>query len=146
MLLWLHRTLCVVVLLSPFPPTPLIIPDPSLRGVFNTVNMSYSRVTNGLTVTTYLPVTSYTPSSECYGYYRSDVGLGLMAFDPAYGYSVDAAVTCEPTVVTTWWLSLAPANAETIVELGPLTCPDQWSTVALSEADASSTMKMCCPS
>ncbi|KAJ5609912.1 lpxtg-domain-containing protein [Penicillium herquei] len=107
---------------------------------------TWAPTTHGTQVTSWLPVTSYTPSAACYGYFRYQAGQGLMAFDPAYGYSVNASVTCEPAAITTWSLSLSPANSKTYVSLGPLTCPDAWSTVAQSEENASSTAKMCCPS
>ncbi|KAJ6035730.1 hypothetical protein N7540_000009 [Penicillium herquei] len=107
---------------------------------------TWAPTTHGTHVTSWLPVTAYTPSAACYGYFRYQPGQGLMAFDPAYGYSVNADVTCEPKAITTWYLSLSPANSETYVSLGPMTCPESWSTVAVSEENVSSTAKMCCPS
>ncbi|KAI0475656.1 hypothetical protein GGR56DRAFT_695430 [Xylariaceae sp. FL0804] len=111
--------------------------------------MIYPAVTSSGVVTSFIPLTTvFTPSAGCSGRYRLD-GPSLVAFDPGYGLDIDPDVRCAPSAVTTWWeqgrLGFDGAG-HTAISLGPLTCPDDWITVASSVGeDRSSTLAMCCP-
>ncbi|KAJ5588161.1 hypothetical protein N7537_010839 [Penicillium hordei] len=109
----------------------------------------YPAETNSGTVTSYVPLTTtWTPSPECFTKYRLD-GPSLMAFDPAYGLDVETGVLCGPPAMTTWWeqgLLGDHGSYATRISIGPMSCPDNWSTLASSTKDSSSVLEMCCPS
>ncbi|KAK6949230.1 hypothetical protein Daesc_009304 [Daldinia eschscholtzii] len=109
----------------------------------------YPAVTSNGVVTSFVPLaTSFTPSSECSGYFRLN-GPSLVAFDPGYGLDIDDSVRCVPSAVTTWWEQGRLGtndDGHTALSLGPLICPYEWQTVATSIKDKSSTLAMCCPS
>ncbi|KGO75606.1 hypothetical protein PITC_050360 [Penicillium italicum] len=109
----------------------------------------YPAETNSGTVTSYVPLTTtWTPPSECYTKYRLD-GPSLMAFDPAYGLDVETGLVCGPPAMTTWWeqgLLGDHGSYATRISIGPMSCPDNWSTLASSTKDSSSILQMCCPS
>ncbi|KAJ5918617.1 hypothetical protein N7466_010609 [Penicillium verhagenii] len=103
--------------------------------------------TDGSTITSFLPLaTVYTFPGSCSTKYRLD-RPSLMAFDPAYGIDVQTGVDCGPAAVTTWWNSPDVTNGgyKTVVSIGPVKCPSDWSTVASSTKDSTSTALMCCP-
>ncbi|KAI1498314.1 hypothetical protein F5X99DRAFT_393968 [Biscogniauxia marginata] len=110
----------------------------------------YPAETTSGVVTSFIPLTSvFTPTAECTSYFRLN-GPSLVAFDPGYGLDIDTNVRCLPSAVTTWWeqgrFGDAGDGDHTAVSIGPLTCPNEWSTVASSVKDGSSTLAMCCPS
>lgn len=109
----------------------------------------YPAVTSNGAVTSFVPLTTvFTPSADCSNYYRLN-GPSLVAFDPGYGLDIDTQVRCLPPAVTTWWEQGrlgAVDDDHTALSLGPMTCPDEWTTVATSIEDRSSTLAMCCPS
>ena len=102
---------------------------------------------HGDVVTSWIPVESAFPARpECTDKlwnYAQDIIAG---WDPGYGVSANLDVTCHPKAVTTWWLQerLGP-NTETVVSLGPVTCPEDYTTAATRVEDASSTLVACCP-
>lgn len=101
------------------------------------------------TVTSFIPLTTAWPSSsECDHYFRLN-GASLMAYDPGYGLEIDRNVICAPPAVTTWWEQgrLGGGNQyHTAVSIGPMVCPEAFSTVVTSVKDGTSTLAMCCPS
>ena len=110
----------------------------------------YPAVTISGVVTSFIPLTTtYTPTPSCTEQYRLN-GRSLVAFDPGYGLDIDSEVVCAPSAVTTWWEQGRFGHGDdadhTAVSIGPLTCPDEWSTVVTSVKDVSSTQLMCCPS
>ncbi|KAK3940538.1 hypothetical protein QBC46DRAFT_125153 [Diplogelasinospora grovesii] len=110
----------------------------------------YPAETNSGAVTVWIPLTTtFTPSPSCTSQFRLD-GPSLVAFDPGYGLDINPAAACAPPAVTTWWeqgrLGAGNAQAHTAASLGPMTCPDEWTTVDSSVKDRSSTLEMCCPS
>lgn len=110
----------------------------------------YPAETNSGVVTSWIPLTTvFTPSASCTSQFRLD-GPSLVAFDPGYGLDIDSNAECAPPAVTTWWeqgrLGGGDGNGHTAVSIGPLTCPDEWTTVASSTSQGSSTAFMCCPS
>ncbi|KAL4745270.1 hypothetical protein BDW72DRAFT_61896 [Aspergillus terricola var. indicus] len=108
----------------------------------------YPAETNGDEVTSFIPLTTAWPSSSgCASYFRLN-GPSLMAFDPGYGLEINTDVRCCPPAVTTWWnqgLLGGGYEDHTAVSIGPMTCPEDWSTVVSSVRDHSSTLAMCCP-
>ncbi|RHZ72042.1 hypothetical protein CDV55_106432 [Aspergillus turcosus] len=109
----------------------------------------YPAETNAGTVTSFIPLTTAWPSSSgCGSYFRLD-GPSLMAYDPGYGLAIDTNVICAPPAVTTWWeqgLLDGGNQYHTAVSIGPMTCPEAFSTVVTSVKDGISTLAMCCPS
>ncbi|KAL2829859.1 hypothetical protein BJY01DRAFT_254855 [Aspergillus pseudoustus] len=109
----------------------------------------YPAETNGDSATSFIPLTTAWPSSSgCASYFRLN-GLNLVAYDPDYGIEIDTDVRCAPPAVTTVWNQefLGGGYSDhTVVSLGPMTCPEHWSTVVTSVKDYSSTLAMCCPS
>ncbi|KGO40815.1 hypothetical protein PEXP_086270 [Penicillium expansum] len=101
------------------------------------------------TVTSYVPLTTtWTPPSGCSTKYRLD-GPSLVAFDPAYGLDVETGIVCGPPAMTTWWeqgLLGDGGSHKTRLSIGPMSCPEDWSTLASSTKDSSSVLEMCCPS
>ncbi|KPM41817.1 hypothetical protein AK830_g4751 [Neonectria ditissima] len=100
--------------------------------------------------TTWIGLTTvYTASAECRSQYRLN-GPSLVAFDPGYGLDIDPSIICAPPAMTTWWeqgrLGRANDQDNTVVSLGPMTCPKDWITVVTSVQDEISTLAMCCPS
>ncbi|KAB8234047.1 uncharacterized protein BDW43DRAFT_66959 [Aspergillus alliaceus] len=109
----------------------------------------YPGETNGGTVTSFIPLTTAWPaSSGCASYFRLN-GPSLMAYDPGYGLEINTDVICGPPALTTWWEQGRLGGGgpyHTAVSIGPLTCPEDFSTVVSSVKDSSSTLAMCCPS
>lgn len=70
----------------------------------------------------------------------------IVGWDPGFGISVDTNMRCMPEAVTAWWDQdrLGP-NSETIVSIGPLTCPEPFTQVHTWDR-VSSTIIACCPS
>lgn len=70
----------------------------------------------------------------------------LVAWDPGFGISVSKDLRCVPEAATTVWdQDRLGSNSDTIVSIGPITCPEAFSQVATSVIDASRTMVACCP-
>ncbi|KAI1079998.1 hypothetical protein F5B20DRAFT_580791 [Whalleya microplaca] len=110
----------------------------------------YPAETSSGVVTSFIPLTTvFTPPVECASHFRLD-GPSLVAFDPGYGLDIDTDVRCAPSAVTTWWeqgrFGGGSDTDHTAVSLGPLTCPDKWTTLASSTKDDTSTLALCCPS
>ncbi|KAH9988826.1 hypothetical protein F4779DRAFT_610745 [Xylariaceae sp. FL0662B] len=110
----------------------------------------YPPETSSGVVTSFIPLTTaFTPSVECTSYFRLN-GPSLVAFDPGYGLDINTDVRCAPSAVTTWWeqgrFGGGSDTDHTAVSLGPLTCPDEWTTLASSVKEKSSTLALCCPS
>ncbi|KAF2233587.1 hypothetical protein EV356DRAFT_533590 [Viridothelium virens] len=92
------------------------------------------------------------PSLKCRSSYRLD-GPSLMAYDPAYGIDIDQTVVCQPPQVTTWWggpegpgVLVATGSQHTALSIGPIVCPEDFSTILSTVQEGSSTHAMCCPS
>lgn len=101
------------------------------------------------TITSFIELpTIFTPPSSCSTIYRLN-GFSLVAYDPGFGIDIDTRVRCAPGAVTTWWeqarLGIITGEGHTAVSIGPLACPDRWTTVATSIKNEISTLAMCCP-
>ncbi|KAK4236479.1 hypothetical protein C8A03DRAFT_45525 [Achaetomium macrosporum] len=109
----------------------------------------YPPETNDGVVTSWVTLTTvFTPSIGCESKFRLN-GPSLVAYDRGYGLDIDPKVKCAPPAVTTWWEQgrLGGGNdaGHTAASLGPMTCPNAWTTVVTSIRGASSTLAMCCP-
>lgn len=70
----------------------------------------------------------------------------IVAWDPGFGISVSKDLRCVPEAATTVWdQDRLGSNSDTIVSIGPITCPEAFSQVATSVLDASRTLVACCP-
>lgn len=73
----------------------------------------------------------------------------LAAWDPGYGLFVDKTLKCQPPQHTTWWnadaLSLGIDTEETRLSLGPIVCPEAYTTATTITNAGSSTFVACCP-
>ena len=103
--------------------------------------------TTGAVVTSWIPLESAFPArQECTDKLWNYVGDIIAGWDPGYGVSANFDVTCHPKGVTTWWLQeRLGSNSDTVVSLGPVTCPEDYTTATTSAKDISSTLIACCP-
>lgn len=107
----------------------------------------YPPETHGGTVTSWVPITTVWPSqSGCDQSFWSYVPSTIAGWDPGYGMSVDASVSCLPEAATTWWnQERLGVNRQTVMSIGPITCPEAYTTAMTSAQDATSTLVACCP-
>lgn len=99
-------------------------------------------------------VTSWIPFNTPYSMHVEDCTSAfwasdseLVAWDPGYGISVNHNLRCVPQAVTTWWAQgWLGLNTETVVSIGPLTCPEAFRQVATHVEDETRTRVACCPS
>ncbi|KAE8332174.1 hypothetical protein BDV39DRAFT_200328 [Aspergillus sergii] len=97
-------------------------------------------------VTSWLPLTTaWNLPSGCSPNFHINAAA-LTAFDPGYGLEGDPLVRCVPPEMAAWWEQAALGHPDTLISLGPLTCPDYLYTAGISVKDYSSTLAMCCPS
>ena len=103
--------------------------------------------TNNGVVTSWLPVPTAWPSAPpCSTEIYTQIGGGVArAFDPFYGKEIDTQNTCLPPAATLWW-SQAQGPAQTVTSLGPLLCPEMYTTGTTSVLNSLSTFVACCPS
>ncbi|KAI5861257.1 hypothetical protein GGS23DRAFT_577781 [Durotheca rogersii] len=103
--------------------------------------------TNDGIVTSWIPIPTTHPSQPgCENLIWKYVPNVIAAWDPGYGIEVRKDVTCHPKAMTTWWRQdQLGANKETVMSLGPVTCPQDYYTATASAKDASSTYVACCP-
>lgn len=107
--------------------------------------------TDFATVTSWLPLK--TPFPLPLGCSSSISAFGtnaIIAFDPGYGLSIDINAKCVPEAVTSWWETrdarLTAGGVTTIYSIGPLVCPDAYTTALTSVFDSAKTQILCCPS
>ncbi|KAI1778186.1 hypothetical protein F4818DRAFT_289064 [Hypoxylon cercidicola] len=103
--------------------------------------------TNTGVVTSWIPITTAHPTHPgCESLIWKYNPTVLAAWDPGYGVEVDTDATCLPKPVTTWWLQdrFGPIK-ETVLSIGPVTCPQDYYTATTSKKDDSSTYVACCP-
>ena len=117
--------------------------------IFSLVMATFHPVeTNAGTTTTWIPITTELPlvpacSAAIYSQ-QGDQGK-LIAFDPFY-YTIDTTFTtaCIPPEATEWWNQ--PINSSIVSSLGPITCPEAYTTAFNISASSGSTRVGCCPS
>lgn len=102
--------------------------------------------TNDGVVTSWMPITTAHPSvNGCSDLIWSYVANTVAAWDPGYGLDV-ADSQCLPKPATTWWdQDRLGKNTETVMSIGPITCPEAYFTAKTSVKDSSSTLVACCP-
>jgi hypothetical protein len=114
---------------------------------------SYPAVTAGASaviVTSWLPVTTaWSAPTACASIIWEGYPPNLALNDPGYGIYVDPSVTCLPPAATTWWeqghSSYGTGAGTTTFSIGPIVCPQAYTTATTSVYD-SSTFVACCPS
>lgn len=107
---------------------------------------SYPPVTNAGIVTSWLPITTAWPSSAaCSTLVWEGYPPYQVIYDPGYGISVDLSLKCLPPAATTWWEQDHSNLGTTSFSLGPIVCPQAYTTASTSVQD-SSTFVACCPS
>jgi len=139
---------------------PFSLPNSSLllKGSTFVFNMSTSTPspthppeTNLGIVTSWLPLTTAYPSqsgcsADIYARWGITSGYNAVAFDPDYGISVNTSVSCLPVQATTWWEQLGLQDTtSTVISLGPVVCPAQYTTIGTSLVGVGSTLVVCCP-
>ncbi|KAG7109198.1 hypothetical protein HYQ45_017923 [Verticillium longisporum] len=112
---------------------------------------SRSPEVNGDMTTIWIPLTTAYPChTSCSSlFWRLDKeDSPIVAWDPGYELWVDPSASCQPAAVSSWWH--AEDRDEDIVQtrwsLGPLVCPEAYTTATTSDAGAGSTLVGCCPS
>ncbi|CRK20542.1 hypothetical protein BN1723_000359 [Verticillium longisporum] len=111
---------------------------------------SRSPEVNGDMTTIWIPLTTAYPChTSCSSlFWRLDKeDSPIVAWDPGYELWVDPSASCQPAAVSSWWH--AEDRDEDIVQtrwsLGPLVCPEAYTTATTSDAGAGSTLVGCCP-
>jgi len=107
--------------------------------------------TNSGIITSWLEVTSAWPSvsqcsTEIYSQIGDGEGLAAIAFDPYFGSSISTQITCLPPIATSWWNQVLQTPLQTITSIGPLVCPQLYTTATTSVLNPASTFVACCPS
>ncbi|KAM0327665.1 hypothetical protein ACHAQA_005958 [Verticillium albo-atrum] len=107
---------------------------------------------NGDLTTVWIPLETAYPSHASCGslFWRLDKqdDTPIVAWDPGYELWVDPSASCQPPAVSSWWH--AEDRADDIIltrwSLGPLVCPEAYTTATTSDAGGGSTLVGCCPS
>ena len=107
----------------------------------------YPPETNTGTLTSWIPIiTTFASPSGCESLYWSYVIGTLAVWDPGYGISVDTHIKCHPRAATSWWdQGRLGVDSATVVSLGPITCPSDYTTVTTMIQNQFSTFVACCP-
>ncbi|KAH8667617.1 hypothetical protein BGZ60DRAFT_564800 [Tricladium varicosporioides] len=97
------------------------------------------------TTTTYLPLTSAWPSiNQC----NSDIYWipdgSAVIYDPSIGAS-NTLLRCLPPEATQWWLQSKPTPQFTVTSLGPVVCPQAYTTAFTRIEGEGTTLVACCP-
>ncbi|KAF4624990.1 hypothetical protein G7Y89_g13179 [Cudoniella acicularis] len=106
---------------------------------------------NGV-VTSWFPASTAWPAvRQCSTLYYSHAqantgGFSGTAFDPWYGQHWSTNLDCLPDAVTSWWQQTYLTPVQTVTSVGPLVCPELYTTASTSVLDSSSTFVGCCPS
>jgi hypothetical protein len=128
-----------------------------LRSTLSTVGptsvptqLSKSLVSFRGTTTAWLAMTtslSADPRCSNHVYNHNAEQPSLIAFDPHLGGAAD--ITCLPPAATEWLFQKAQSprtTEETVKILGPMSCPDAYTTASMSLRNEQSTLVYCCPS
>lgn len=114
--------------------------------------------TNSGIVTSWLPLTTpfpYNSNGACSLGSWASSGNGpdrdsiALAFDPDSNYANQFANNCLPTEVTKWWNQRATTGhggLATQYSIGPIVCPEIYTTATTSDLGGGSTQVACCPS
>ncbi|KAH8601784.1 hypothetical protein B0O99DRAFT_200541 [Bisporella sp. PMI_857] len=69
----------------------------------------------------------------------------VVAYDPYYGINFNTRLTCLPPVATSWWMR-TQTPLRTITSMGPVACPEEYTTASASTVSSGSVLVACCPS
>lgn len=124
-----------------------------------TTAITHPPETNFGTITSWLPLTTtYPAQAGCsssfwarWGFYQSaGQNYQLVGFDPGYDISVGSGASCQPAAVTSWWetrdASLTASGVTTRYSIGPIVCPQAYTTVGTNVVGLGTTQVACCPS
>jgi len=105
---------------------------------------------NAGVTTSWLPMsTPWVSIAGCESSFWKVIPTVLAGWDPGYGTFVQPGLSCHPPQVTTWWdenhLFTDINTQATQFSLGPVVCPQAYSTVHTSVNDGASTFVACCP-
>jgi len=104
-------------------------------------------ITSLSVTTSFVPFATEWPVTDaCASQLYSQNGqVHFTAWDPLYYSSVDPReLTCLPPAITSWWFQ---QRTQTFTSsLGPLVCPDAYTTASASALNAKTAMVFCCPS
>lgn len=103
------------------------------------------------TITSWLPMSTAWPSvSGCESQMFKFVPQILAGWDPGYELFVPGAATCLPPQMLTWWdadkLTLGIDTTKTKLSVGPIVCPEAYTTATTITNAGKSTFVACCPS
>ena len=132
------------------PRSPLYVGNTQLLVSAMTSYLSHPPETGTATVTSWVPLTTAFPyqsgcSTAYWARWGFSAGYNAVAFDPAYGTSVDSNTICLPSAVTEWW-DQGGSTSATITSIGPIVCPEAYTTASTSILNSLSTFVVCCPS
>lgn len=100
------------------------------------------------TLTSWIPLTTrYTGhAAQCSTkFWQLNSNDDFVAWDPGFGISIQD-LRCVPEAATTVWdQDRLGNNTDTVVSIGPITCPEAFNPVATSVIDESRTQIACCP-
>jgi hypothetical protein len=114
------------------------------------VYASKTAETHSGTATSWIPLITAPPIDRRCGdhlYSPDDTYHTLVAFDPHL--EATANITCLPREAAKWYMQKnLPFGAKTgtVTSLGPMICPNGYTTASRSRKDVRSTMIFCCPS
>jgi hypothetical protein len=112
------------------------------RNMTSTVSGRPAEVNAG-TTTSWLPMSTAWPSIPgCESSLWKFIPT-LAGWDPGYGISAQPGLSCQPPQVTTWWDRNVDASIQ--FSLGPVVCPEAYSTATTSLNAGGSTFVGCCP-
>ena len=103
------------------------------------------------TVTSWLPLTTtFASNPACSNAIYSQVSGQLVAFDPLYAAVIDVpfSTQCLPFEGTMWWNQIPRAVGTTSIvsSLGPIVCPEAYTTAFTLALESATTKVACCPS
>lgn len=119
--------------------------------IMSSVTTHPPETTSG-TITSWLPLTSAADlQAGCSSAIQWRSGFAeAVAFDPGFGITVDRFARCQPEQVTSWWetneAALTALRVTTRYSIGPIACPEAYTTASTRVKNKSSTEVFCCPS
>jgi hypothetical protein len=104
---------------------------------------------NAGTTTSWLSMSTAWPSIPgCQSSFWMLKPTHLAAWNPGYGIYVQQGLSCQPPQVTSWWDENHMNGIDTIAtqfSLGPVVCPQAYTTATTTVNVDSSTFVGCCP-
>ncbi|KAG9235598.1 hypothetical protein BJ875DRAFT_267019 [Amylocarpus encephaloides] len=102
-------------------------------------------ITEWLPVTTEWPAVKGCTDMNVYQVFGNGTTI-IVAFDPEVGISLTKGLTCLPEEATISWNQTTEEPRFTVTSLGPIICPELYSTAVSSVVSSGLTSVLCCPS